>query len=440
MSALRAHRDVVRTARWSLKPFATTRSGRASVVAAVSGLLSLYGTASTAYGQTISERGFIEARAFGFPQTAPNDTVRDVEDLLVREELFLKPARWLQFAAGLDLRANSHDQVEDEWRFDVTDRTVRRPRLALRRLTATLAVKGFTLDIGKQFIRWGRADIINPTDRFAPRDFLNVIDSEVLPVLGARPSWQIGKEIFEAVWASQLTPSRVPLFDQRWTVAPPEAAGVAIQDGGSRIPHGSEQGVRWRHAGERFESALSYFNGFNHLPNIEARVLGSPSAIELTRVYPELRTYGGDIAIPTGVFTLKAEAAYFTSPSSTNEEYVLYVVEIERQTGEWLLDGGYAGEAVTSSRLSFPFAPDRGAAQSIIGRAAYTVDPRRTVAIEGAVRQTGRGFYVKGDYSQTFGQHWRMTLAGVGLAGDDDDFLGQYHRNSHGSIALRFSF
>ncbi len=119
---------------------------------------------------------------------------------------------------------------------------------------------------------------------------------------------------------------------------------------------------------------------------------------------------------------------------------MLYVIEFERQTGEWLLNGGYAGDAVTSSGIGFPFAPDRGVARSIIGRASYTVDPRRTVAVEGAVRQNADGFYVKGEYSQAWGQHWRMTATGVGLAGDASDFLGQYRRNSHGSIALRFSF
>jgi hypothetical protein len=315
---------------------------------------------------------------------------------------------------------------------------VRRPRIAVRRLTATATKGGFALDIGKQFIRWARADILNPTDRFAPRDYLNVIDNDFLPVLGVRASLQIGPETIDAVWVPRLTPSRMPLLDQRWAVVPPGAAPVSVRDGGGDIPRGSQQGVRWSHAG-RFEASLSYFDGFNHLPNIEARFL-SPEAIEVARVYPELRTYGGDVAIPTGWLTLKGEAAYFTSPSSTNEEYVLYVVEFERQTGEWLLNGGYAGDVVTSSRMASPFAPDRGVARSIIGRASYTVDPRRTVAIEGAVRQNADGFYVKGEYSQAWGQHWRMTATGVGLAGDAADFLGQFRRNSHGSIALRFSF
>lgn len=392
--------------------------------------------------QTISQRGFIEGSIFVFPQDAPNDATRVIGDALFREEVFLKPAGWIQLAAGLDLRANSHDQVEDEWRLDFGDRGVRRPRAAIRRLTATVTAGGFTVDVGKQFIRWGRADILNPTDRFAPRDFLNVIDTDFLPVIGVRPSIQIGQETFEVVWVPRLTPSRMPLFDQRWTVLPPEAAGISVERDSSDIPRQSQHGVRWSHAGSRLESALSYFDGFNHLPNIELRRLSAPLEVELTRVYPAIRTYGADMAVPTGWVTLKVEAAYLTSPSSIGDkdEYALYVVEIERQIGEWLLVGGYAGEVVTNSGNSLPFAPDRGIARSILARASYTVDPRRTVAVESAARQSGNGFYVKGEYSEAVGQHWRLTLTAVAVAGEDDDFLGQYRRNSHGSVAFRLSF
>jgi hypothetical protein len=146
------------------------------------------------------------------------------------------------------------------------------------------------------------------------------------------------------------------------------------------------------------------------------------------------------MAIPTRVLTFKAEAAYLQSPDATNSEYVLYVLEVERQTGEWLLVGGYTGEVVTRNLGTLRFAPDEGLARSIIARAAYTVDPRRTVAIEGVARQSGDGFYIKGEFSEQVGQHWRVTVAGVGLAGKDTDFLGQYHRNSNGSVTLRYSF
>jgi hypothetical protein len=48
--------------------------------------------------------------------------------------------------------------------------------------------------------------------------------------------------------------------------------------------------------------------------------------------------------------------------------------------------------------------------------------------------------YSKIEYSQARGQHWRATLAGVVIAGSRDDFLGQYNRNSHAAITVRYSF
>jgi hypothetical protein len=46
--------------------------------------------------------------------------------------------------------------------------------------------------------------------------------------------------------------------------------------------------------------------------------------------------------------------------TSGPDEYVLYVMQVERQTGQWRLVGGYAGEVVTVRRAASTFAPDRG--------------------------------------------------------------------------------
>ena len=63
----------------------------------------------------------------------------------------------------------------------------------------------------------------------------------------------------------------------------------------------------------------------------------------MTRTYPELRLYGGDAAVPLPWFTVKGEAAYFTSSTPGAEEYALYVIQLERQVKEWSFVGGYAG-------------------------------------------------------------------------------------------------
>ncbi len=396
------------------------------------------------WSQTVSQRGFVETRATVFPQEAPNDPTRVVADVLIRDEVFVKPAPWLRLAVGADLRGNSHDQIEDGWRIDVADRGVGRPRVSVRRATATISRGAFTLDVGKQFIRWGKADIVNPTDRFAPRDFLNVLDADFLAVTGARGVAQAGEhDTLEAVWVPRFTPSRMPLLDQRWTAVPRDRALVHISDGGGALPNGSQTGVRWSRAGTRIEYSLSFFNGYNHLPDIASHiqpVIMPVPDVRVERVYPAIRMYGADLSMPSRWFTVKGEVAYFTSSAPASDEYVLYVIQLERQTGEWVLVGGYAGEVVTDRRAPLTFAPDRGLTKAAIGRASYTIDPNRSVAIETAIRQNLGGSYGRAEYSQAHGEHWRATVAGVIIRGASDDFLGQYRRNSHVSLVFRYSF
>jgi hypothetical protein len=415
--------------------------------------------ASSRYGvvgaQSLTERGFIDGSVFLFPQPAVNDSTRAVGDLVIRDDLFFKPAPWVQFAAGLELRANSHDQVDNHWRLDVADRGRTRPLASVRRLAATLTRGPVTVDVGKQFIHWGKADIINPTDRFAPRDFLNVVDTAFLAVTGVRALAEMGGDTFEAVWVPRLTPSRVPLLDERWTVLPPDRAAVPIVDAGAELPRGAQAGVRWGHVGSGFEYSLSFFDGYNHLPNIDVAIAaiapasaepaGPPGSAEspsivVSRAYPAIRSYGADGALPTRWFTIKGEAAYFTSSSPATDEYVLYVLQLERQTGEWIIVGGYAGEVVTARRATLDFSPDRGLSRALVARASYTIDTNRSMAFETAVRQNFDGTYAKVEYSQARGEHWRTTVMGVAITGQAGDFLGQYRRNSHVALALRYSF
>ena len=206
----------------------------------------LLGHAESAPAQTLSHRGFVDGTASGFPQDTPDDSTQLLGDLLAREEVSLRPARWILLAAGVEFRANSDDQVDDSWQLDFYDRGRQRPRLSTRRAVATLTRGPFTLDLGKQFVRWGKTDIIVPTDRFAPRDFLTVIDAPYLAITAARATVQFGSHMVEAVWAPRFTPSRIPLLEQRWTVRPASVpAAVSIVETPTTFPAGSQAGIRW---------------------------------------------------------------------------------------------------------------------------------------------------------------------------------------------------
>jgi hypothetical protein len=214
-----------------------------------------------------------------------------------------------------------------------------------------------------------------------------------------------------------------------------------VVQGGNRFSGRTQFGLRWNRNTAPIEYSFVFYEGFNHLPLIDAQPVALlPPTVSLRGSYPRLRLYGGDAAIPLRWLTVKSEAAYFTSETPSADEYVIYVVQLERTAGEWFFVGGYSGEIVTKSRHPLDFAPDRGFARAFLGRAGYTIDPRRTLAFEAAVRQNGAGAWLKAEYSQQVGTHWRATASFTLIRGEQSDFLGQYRRNSHGLLTLRYSF
>lgn len=396
--------------------------------------------ATALLGQNFEQRGFIESQTLVYPETAPDDRAPVVESSLLRWEPAYKFSSWLTLSAAFDARADSHLQTDRSLRLDLDDRGIERPALSLRRLSGTIHKGRVTAEVGRQFIRWGKTDILTPTDRFAPQDYMSsVVDSDFLGVTAARLTYESGGNSVDLVWQPWFTPSRTPLLNQRWTALPPQAAGITLLDGGAVYPGRPQYGARWNHVGSGYEYSLCFFDGENNLPQFNASFNPLASSATLTRYYPELRLYGGDAAIPLAWVTVKGEAAYFTSSTPATDEYALYVIQLERQVKEWSFVGGYAGEIVTRSTGNpLLFAPDRGFAKSFVGRAGWTIDVNRDLSMEAAIRAAGS--FVRFEYSQAFGQHWRATAGMAWIRGDMNDFLGQYRRNSYGLLAIRYSF
>ena len=389
--------------------------------------------------QNFTQRGFVETSLALYPEAALNDSGHAVDESLFRYEASYKALTWLRFSGSFDARFDSHQQVERALHIDWQDRSLRRPAFSARDFKATLSRGKLTAEVGKQFIRWGKADILNPTDRFAPKDFLSVTDPGFLAILATRIIYDTGSDSVDLVWQPRFTPSRTPLLNERWTVLPPSLSAIPLRDLGSEFAGRSSFGARWNHVGSGYEVSASFFDGFNYLPVFQ----GAPvvdGTIEFQRQYPALRLYGADAAIPLRWFTAKTEAAYYSSPDGRQDEYVIYVIQLERQIKELSLVVGYAGDAVTSYSRTLQFSPERGFARAVLAHAQYAIDSNRSVALDTAIRQNGQGSWLRSAYSQTFGEHWRATLGFTWIRGDPSDFLGQYHRNSFALIALRYSF
>jgi len=407
----------------------------------VRALLLLLVFAVPASAQEFTYRGFGQIQSTVYPQSTPQNDEHGVVEALFRIESAYKPAEWLTLSGSIDARIDTLGQVEREWRFDLSDRGVQRPAFSLRDGRATVRRGTLALDLGKQFIRWGKTDILNPTDRFAPRDFLEVTDSEFIAVTGVRGQYERSSHSIDLVWVPIFTPSRTPLIGGRWAPFQPQTLGVTgFLDLGSEFPERSQYGARWNVIGPGFEASLSYFDGFNHLPQYTTIPLSSQPLVALRRTYEPLRMGGADAAVPLRWFTVKGEIASLFTTSADADDVVMYVVQIERQSGELSVVAGYAGEIVTARRSTFEFAPDRGLTRAFLGRAGYTLGPTSEVSFEAAVRQNLDGVWLEGQYSRAVGSHWRVTVAGTVIGGDEQDFIGQYHRNSHLLTTLRYSF
>ena len=143
--------------------------------------------------------------------------------------------------------------------------------------------------------------------------------------------------------------------------------------------------------------------------------------------------------MPLRWFTVKTEAAYYTSPDKQQDEYVIYVIQFERQIKEFAIVAGYAGDAVTSCTPTLQFSPELGFARAVLAHAQYTIDSTRSVAADAAVRQNGQGSWLRSVYSQslraTLARHRRLHLDSRRSVGFSGPVSPQFVRPA--SIALQ---
>ena len=386
--------------------------------------------------QQLNVRGFVDAGVVFYPQRTPHDDVRVVADAIARVEPSIQMWRGLSIAGSVEARTDTYQQGGAGVRY--WDRTLRRPALAVRALAATYVKGPLSLEVGKQFVRWGQSDIISPTDYFTARDYLLTAESEALAITAMRVTIGGANDSIEMVYAPRMTPSRTPLIDQRW-IGNQAPTGLALENGETRYAGAPLIGLRYRRTG-RIEYSLSVYRGPHHLPRLHPQFKPTEAAVSVGRTYPHVRGFGGDLVMTLPGVTLKAESAWLQARTHDADDYGLWVVQGERQQREWLLLAGYVGEWVSERRGLLRFAADRGLARAVIGRISREFDDRRSLVLEGVLRQNADGVYVKSEYSQPLNDHWRITLRVLVLGGEDADFLGQYRRNSLAGARARYSF
>jgi hypothetical protein len=419
------------------RPWDAGRAVRLSLRRGAALVIAVAAAAASAAAQSAAQSGFVGVTFTAYPQTAVTDSTHVIARPIVRWDPGLTGTNW-RLDASFEAQADTHHQTAVEATY--WDRSTRRPALDIRRLSASWAHGALTLEAGKQFIHWGKTDVVMPTDHFAPKDYVDLIDPEPLAVTAVRATVAGPSDSLDVVFTPRMTPSRVPLLDQRWVNPPVLALGRPLIDAGGDIPDEPQVGVRWNHLGRYVEHSLSFFHGADHLPSFSAAVSGTPAVINVTRSYPALTSVGGDLAVPLPWITITGEAGWYGSPTATARTFLLYVVQAERPWGEWLFIGGYVGEQVERPGTRVRFGPDEALARAFIGRVAYTIDTNRNLVFEALARQNGDAFVGRAEYSQAVGQRVRVTAGLRVIRGTPGDLVGQYRRNSAATFSWRYSF
>jgi hypothetical protein len=365
----------------------------------------------------------------------------------------------VSWRGALDLRLDTHGDVNRHRWFDLSERGLLQPAGTVRELYTDLKLGKLDLRIGKQQIRWGRADGFNPTDNLVPYDYLNTFSDERIAVPAAKADYYYRGARFEAVWLPLFTPSRLPRLGQRWfPVLPPTTASpdptappltLDYADGATvfpaRTPGNGQWALRWNQLVPRAEFSVSYFDGFDDLPFFTATpspIAGRPDTLRflLDRSYYRVQVAGADFASSVGPFGVRAEAAFFNQNDPGNHDHLLFVAGVDRTWGDWFVILQYADQTVAGTLADTALFPDLGLRSTLLMRVERTLGPASTFEVKSAVRLRDGDFLLQPLYSRALANDWRLKIGTTLFAGPREGYLGQFRDNGYLNVQLTYTF
>lgn len=179
----------------------------------------------------------------------------------------------------------------------------------------------WSVRVGRQIIAWGRADRINPTDYFSPRDFTLLVpedEDQRTGINALQGQYHFTDAITFAVVVAKFEEHRIPTGQ-----LPPTLMLEAE-------PNDVEYAVKIDHTGEQFDWSLSYFDGYDRflrfVPELQAP---SPS---LRGYYPVAKSIGLDFATAFSSWTARGEISHTRLGSDDSNDPVEIDREVTRAT------------------------------------------------------------------------------------------------------------
>jgi hypothetical protein len=313
--------------------------------------------------------------------------------------------------------------------------------------------------IGKQIVAWGRADGINPTDNLTPHDFVILLPFEEDQRFGTTAMKIDGYLPMDLT----LTLFTTPFFEPSKIPLGSPTNGQITENRPDHTRSNSEVGLKLNHNGGRLDWSVSYFHGFDLLP--DARMIGLSAAgpvIELR--HNRINVVGADAARNFGRYGFRTEAAYFMTRDRDGQDptvknpFLFYVAGIDRTflenlnlnlqfVGRWIKNFNNpesivdpALKAVAIQNAIFDNQQDR----TSYGLTSRIGDKWLNDTLEAEVllfinfKRTNE--YIRPLVTYAFTDHVKGTVGGEIYRGPEDSFFGRLKDNRGAFTELRYSF
>jgi len=257
-------------------------------------------------------KGFLLFKNYSHFRETPTDNRNFREEGVLQLEWARRPAPWADLRLVGEARADD-DGFARGVTFQIPETAERRSVLSIREAVARLGQGPVEVFAGKQVFAWGTADAYNPTDTINPYDYMDVLDTEKMAVWSVAVRATVGATSLTFVVVPVFTPSRTPLVGGRWNPPPPPGVIVDDREVPGRDVDNMQYAARLRTTVRGLDLSVSYYDGFDDLPEIRLR--GEPIApgVVLPRVTPvftRIKVPGADVSTTVGPFELHAEGAF----------------------------------------------------------------------------------------------------------------------------------
>jgi hypothetical protein len=427
--------------------------------AAVLGLLLAAGPAAAddapLTAAALGLKGQAVVKHFSYFRETPTDNRHFREEGVLLLEWDRRLAPWSDLRLVLEARADD-DEYARGVTVQVPETSERRSWVGLKEAVLAARRGPVEVTVGKQIFAWGTADAFNPTDLLNPYDYLDVLDNDKLGIWSAAARVTAGPTSLVFVVVPFFTPSRTPIPGSRWNPPPPPGSIVDGREVPGRHVDNVQYAARLRTTVRGWDLSVSYYDGFDDLPEIrQDAVAVAPGIVapRFTPVFPRIKVPGADVSTAIGPFELHAEGAFRLVDADGRQDTFQGIAGLNYAwdvNARWLQQvsviAEYARETVLATRrhsgiIETPSLGPGAFRDAVAGRVTLklTEDTQvRLTALLDLVRDPGH-------YAQARVVHkvtdWLHVEGGLDfLAGDRDTFWGRFRDNDRFFFLARYYF